>query len=321
MSSIRRVPWSTLLRIAGSVIGVALLVYLLASQDWEQIRRLFVQIGLGRLLAALGLTLCSRLAVAGRWHMLLRGARAPVHRRDSLEITFAGLFASNFLPTTIGGDIVRLAGAFQLEFDKAVSTASLIVDRLVGMAGMALALPIGLAVGLRELSGLLALGAGSWLVPLATSGVEEHPGWLRRAARRVRSAGNRVLRALGIWARQPRSLLASLGFTLLHMAFLFASMAILLSAMDESMPFLTIAGLWSLVYFITLFPVSINGLGVQEVALTAVFTQLGGISTQAALVLAVCVRLLAMLASLPGAFYIGRVLPGTGEARKVSEAS
>ena len=38
-------------------------------------------------------------------------------------------------------------------------------------------------------------------------------------------------------------------------------------------------------YFITLFPVSINGLGLQEVALTAIFTELGGISTQAALVL------------------------------------
>jgi len=315
----RRVPWSTLLRIAGSVAGVGLLVYLLANQDWEQIRRLFVQIGWGRLLAALGLTLCSRLAVAGRWHVLLRGARAPVHVRDSLEITFAGLFASNFLPTTIGGDVVRLAGAFQLEIDKAVSTASLIVDRLVGMAGMALALPVGLAAGMRELSGLLALGTGPWLLALATSEGDQ-PGWLKRAGRRVRSAAQRVLRALGIWARQPRSLLASLGFTLLHMALLFSSIAILLSAMGESMTVLSIAGLWSLVYFITLFPVSINGLGLQEVALTAIFTELGGISTQAALVLAVCLRLLAMLASLPGAFFIGRVLPGAREAQQVSEA-
>jgi hypothetical protein len=184
---------------------------------------------------------------------------------------------------------------------------------------MALVLPIGLAAGFRQLAGLIAYSASPWVVGLALGG-EEHPGWLRRVARRVRSAAARVLRALGIWVREPRSLLASLGFTLLHMIFLFSSIAILLSAMGEPMPLLTIAGLWSLVYFITLFPVSINGLGVQEVALTAVFTQLGGISTQAALVLAVCMRLLAMLASLPGAFFIGRVLPGTREARQATES-
>lgn len=319
MTRVRRLPWSTVLRVTGSVAGVGLLLYLLASQDWEQIRRLFAQIGWGRLLLALGLTFCSRLVVAGRWHALLRGAQAPIRARDTLEITFAGLFASNFLPTTVGGDVVRLAGAFQLRIDKAVSTASLIVDRLVGMAGMALALPIGLIAGYRELSGVWAPASGAWLAAAVTA-EGERPGWLKRVARKVRSAGNRVLRALGIWLRQPRSLLAALGFTLLHMLFLFSSIALLLSAMGESLGVLTIAGLWSLVYFITLFPISINGLGLQEVALTAVFTQLGGISTQAALVLAVCLRLLAMVASLPGAFFLGRVLPGTGEARMASEA-
>lgn len=319
MSSTRRVSWSTVLRVAGSVAGVGLLVYLLASQDWTQIRQLFAMIGWGRLLLALGLTVCSRLVVAGRWHVLLRGADAPVRVRESLEITFAGLFASNFLPTTIGGDIVRLAGAFQLEIDKAVSTASLIVDRLVGMAGMALVLPIGLAAGIRELTALFALSASPGLGALGTAG-DDQPGWVKRAIRKVRSAGRRVLRALGIWIKRPRSLAASLGFTLLHMLFLFTSIAILLTAMGESIAFLTIAGLWSVVYFITLFPVSINGLGLQEVALTAVFTQVGGISTQAALVLAVCLRVLAMLASLPGAFFIGRVLPRTGEARQASES-
>lgn len=319
MSSVRKISWSTLLRIAGSVAGVGLLAYLLANQDWKQIQRLFAQIGWLRLLAALGLTLCSRLAVAGRWHALLRGARAPIRFKDSLEITFAGLFASNFLPTTIGGDIVRLSGAFQLEIDKAVSAASLIVDRLVGMAGMALVLPIGLAAGIQQLSVLFAASAPS---PALLAGAAAAPqvSWLRRAANRIRSAGMRVLRAIGLWIHAPRSLLSAMGFTLLHMAFLFISISILLTAMGQTLSLLMIAGLWSLVYFITLFPISINGLGLQEVALTAVFIQLGGISTQAALVLAVCLRLLAMLASLPGAFYLGRVLPGTREAQRASEA-
>ena len=64
--------------------------------------------------------------------------------RQSTHLTFAMLFASNFLPTTIGGDVVRLAGALRLGFDQAISVASLVVDRLVGMTGMAMALLLGL---------------------------------------------------------------------------------------------------------------------------------------------------------------------------------
>ncbi|MCK7481603.1 MAG: flippase-like domain-containing protein [Candidatus Moduliflexus flocculans] len=56
--------------------------------------------------------------------------------KDSASLTFTGLFASNFLPTTIGGDVVRLAGAMQMGFDRAVCLASIAADRLIGMAGM-----------------------------------------------------------------------------------------------------------------------------------------------------------------------------------------
>jgi len=61
---------------------------------------------------------------------------------ETLRLTFAGLFANNFLPSTVGGDVVRLAGAMQARYDSAISAASLVIDRLVGMAGMTLFLPL-----------------------------------------------------------------------------------------------------------------------------------------------------------------------------------
>ena len=88
----------------------------------------------------------SRLAVAGRWHVLMHSAGTGIIPRQSIRLTFAMLFASNFLPTTIGGDVVRYAGAVRLGFDNAISLASLVVDRLVGMTGMAMALPFGIPI-------------------------------------------------------------------------------------------------------------------------------------------------------------------------------
>ena len=93
------------------------------------------------------------------------------------------------------------------------------------------------------------------------------------------------------------------------MALLFGTILLLLDGMGAPSTFFAVAGAWSLVYFITLFPISLNGLGVQEVALTFIFTRLLGLPTDVVLVLAVSIRLLQMLASLPGAFFLGRLLP------------
>ncbi len=80
--------------------------------------------------------------------------------------------------------------------------------------------------------------------------------------------------------------------------------------MSDPMPVWLIAGLWSFVYLITLVPISINGYGVQEVALTLMFTNIGGISLKSGLTIAVLVRTMQMLASLPGAAYVPSILVG-----------
>jgi uncharacterized membrane protein YbhN (UPF0104 family) len=292
------------LRLGGTVLAAALLVFLLREQSWREIAGAVQRIGWGRLGAALALTLLSRLAVTGRWHVLLRSAREPAEWSQSLRLTFAGLFASNFLPTTIGGDVVRLAGAVQLRMDAAVSTASLVADRLIGMAGMALALPWGLArlaaVGLQALltshpHGPAAAAAGGALS-------------IGRVWGRVFAFARKTLANFGLWTGQPRALGLALLFTLLHQVFLFSSIWLLLEGMGEPIPWLEVAGIWSLVYFITLLPVSINGYGLQEVSTTLLYARLGGISIEAAVAVALLVRTLQMLASLPGAAFIPGIL-------------
>ena len=116
----------------------------MTKEGWGDILIAFQQAALWRLGLIILLTLISRLAVAGRWHTLLRGADIQTTYLQTVRITFAGLFASNFLPTTIGGDVVRLGGAIRMGYDRALVLASLVVDRLVGMAGMAMAAPLAL---------------------------------------------------------------------------------------------------------------------------------------------------------------------------------
>ncbi len=250
-----------------------------------------------RFVLAVALVMISRFAVAGRWHVLMTSAGTGITPRQSIRITFAGFFASNFLPTTIGGDVVRLAGAVRLGFDQAISLASLVVDRLVGLAGMAMALPFGVPAYLHHLNNpsTTSLAAVPWLNPLA---------------QKIRRFLLDLIQALQVWLKRPISLLGSLAFTWVHMLCTFGMVSLLLGGMGEHISFWTVMGLSSATYFITLLPVSINGLGVQELVMSYLYVSLGGISHSSGFTLALLYRILQMLASLPGALFIPDILAG-----------
>ncbi len=293
------------LRWVGTLLSVGVLIYLLASQGWREIGQALAKLSLWRVSLALLLMFGSRLAVTLRWHVLLRSAGVCIPFSRSLRLTFSGLFASNVLPTTIGGDVFRLAGAVQTKLDAATITASLIADRLIGMAGMAMALPFGVPAWLelrqewfswqRLTFAGLALGVTS---PF------------NRIFERMVCFLRETLQTLGIWRKRRRALIISLGWTWVHMLCLFGSLALLFEGLGEPLALWKIGGLWSLVYFVTLIPISINGYGLQEISLTVIFSTAGGISQAAGLTVALLIRLLTMLASLPGAFFVPSILSG-----------
>lgn len=287
------------LRLLGTLLAAGLLGFWLL-QNWADVVEAFQKVGWSGLLMAFGLTMLSRLSTVGRWHTLLRSAEVPVSPRQSLSLTFAGLFAANFLPTTVGGDLVRFAGGVKLGFDGAVVAASLVADRLVGMAGMATALPLGLYQFL------------STPLPAAPAASVALPALLQRPAQwawaRFMKVWHSLLHALRLWFKRPRGLLVAYLFTWGHMLAVFLSVWILFQRMGETIPLWLVAGCWTMSYFPTLLPVSINGLGVQELTLTFFFVNYGGVSLPAALAMAALMRLLPALASLPGAFFVPGLL-------------
>lgn len=288
-----------LLRTAGTLLALVLLVYLLSQQGWDEILAALRQISASHLLLALGLMILSRLAVVGRWHILLVSSGLEISFWQTLRITFAGLFASNFLPTTIGGDVVRLAGAVQQRLDAAIAAASLIVDRLVGLAGMLLAVPFSIpGVIQTDLFHNLPTGNQPIFMGLMAWGP------VQKAVNLVK----RLLNATGIWLRQPRSLLISLAYTWINMLCLFGILDLLLADLEKPVSYWLIGGLYALVYLFTLIPISINGYGLQEVSMTFLFNQVAGIPLPSALTTALLFRTLMIATSLPGALFIPGML-------------
>lgn len=246
----------------------------------------------------------SRIAVTLRWHVLLLSGGIKIHFKDSLALTFMGLFATNFLPTTIGGDVVRLVGVMQMGYDRAVSLASLAADRLIGMAGMAMTVPIGVAYSWNILQS----------IPIAISFFARFDK-LIAFFRRMPSMFNkliaffkRTLSTFSIWFRKPTSLLAALAFTWIHMLCLFGSIYIFVDNLGAHTSFWMIAGLWSITYFITLLPPSINGYGVQEAAFTILLSEVVGFVPSVAATIALLIRAYFLISSLPGAIFLPSIL-------------
>jgi len=122
-----------------------------------------------------------------------------------------------------------------------------------------------------------------------------------------------------LWKASPMGLLASYLCTLVIMLCLFSNIWILLHALGEGIGFGQVAGLWSFTYFITLIPISINGLGLQEVSMTFIYVSLGGLATEHVLAVAVLVRALATLVSIPGAFFLPQTIGRSGTGNTPAE--
>jgi uncharacterized membrane protein YbhN (UPF0104 family) len=278
-----------LLQLTGTFLAVFLIYLLIKDKGWDEILAALQTIDLWDLLLVAVFFSISRLATAARWHVLLRAADVKIKFRDTLSLTFTGLFASNFLPTTIGGDAVKLAGIMQMGFDRAICLASLAADRLVGMLGMSMAAPLGLVYSWNTLF------AGA---PAAAAAFLRGPfDFLKR-----------TLGSFSLWYRKPGSVLFSLFLTWVHMLCLFASIAIFVRDLDTPISFWMIAGLWSLTYFITLIPISINGLGVQELSFTFLMSNVAGLSPQNSLTVAILIRAYFLFSSLPGAAFLPSVM-------------
>ena len=261
-------------QLAGTLLAVRLLYVLLKDDGWNEIVNAFKKIKTTDLLWVALLFLISRTSMALRWHVLLRSGGVDMHVKDSISLTYTGLFASNFLPSTIGGDVVKLAGAMQMGYDRAVCLASIAADRLVGMAGMTMVLPIGVA--------------HSWsLLGTTTPASFSAAAWFKRPLAFLK----RTFFVFKLWLKKPFSLLGSLAFTWIHMLCLFGSIYIFVNDLGSHVSFWMVAGLWSLTYFITLVPISINGYGLQELSFTFFMSNVAGLTPAVSLSVAVLIRI------------------------------
>lgn len=261
---------------------------------------------------ALVLTFVAVVVSAVRWREVLDalGLHAPFRRL--LSLYFAGQFMGNVLPSTIGGDALRVSRLSRDTGEPPTTFASVVLERLTGWIVLPVITLTGLLVnpGLRQLGRASTIAftvATATLVLLVTvvaltratnSGLEErlehNDGW-RRFTTAVRLGIDRLSHEPSATAR---ILAASLSYQLiLTGAALMAARALGLPAGVGPTAVLAFV---PAVLIAQVLPISISGLGVRE-GLFVLFLHPLGVPQSQAIALGLLLYLLNLVVSLLGA--------------------
>ncbi|MBC8448668.1 MAG: flippase-like domain-containing protein [Chloroflexi bacterium] len=294
------------------VISLALIAYLFTRVDLAEVGRALASARPGYFLVALLLYLAAITLNALRWQVLLRAQRIPAPLTALLEYTFVGVFFNNFLPANVGGDVMRGYGLARYTDRAADAAVSVIVDRIVGLLAFLTSAVVAALIAMRTTGQAnlrqLALAA---VITLGVVGL----GFLLLLSRRLRAWLERIFR----W--QPLLRLAPLYGRLsdafdayrhssgaLALAFLISLALVFLTnfvnwflaqALGGGISFLYICLLNPLIAFVLLIPTSIGGLGVMETAYI-LFFGLVGVPERLAFAVALLLRLIIYVSSLPG---------------------
>lgn len=140
--------------------GVGLMAVLLYYANPREVARSLAGASPGWLLTAIAVVIVDRLANAYRWLVLLRAIEPARHIAlgAAVRVFFVSGFIGSFLPGSVGGDAVRTLGLARLNVPPTDAFASVMVDRILGVASVLLMAAGSLViVGDRLPAGTLAL--------------------------------------------------------------------------------------------------------------------------------------------------------------------
>lgn len=277
--------------------------YLFTKIDFADVWRQAAGMDLGMAALSLLVLFVQYPISARRWHAVLRALAAPVGFGRVFLIYYIGCFFNLTLPSSVGGDAVRMWMARRGGLTVAASINSVILERVATVFGLVLLVAATQPLLLRRVPEL----PGTWVFPLLT--VLSALGILALTMLdRVPSRFGhwRLVRGLAAVARDARHLflrsgnaLGVLFWVLLGHANLSFTVYLLALALDIDVGVVDCMVLVPPVILFTTLPISISGWGVREGAMVVAFGFVG-VADHAALALSLLWGLSIILTSLPG---------------------
>lgn len=277
--SIRKRPAKALraaLPYAGSAIALYVLFHLLPGR---QVLRAIAGLPSYLWILVLSGYLAAHCVGTAKYRLVLGLAGAKLDYKQASRCYFAGLFGSLFLPSLIGGDLLRAALAARATRRKASVLLGSLADRILDFTALALLAIIGALLVPGRLDAQsrrpfvwlgVAVAAAAALLALAILLLPA-----RRLSYRMRRGLVRLRKAWRSMARRPMAVARALALGLcVQMCFILLSIK-LAEACGLHVAFRGWLFAWPLAKLSAAIPITQGGIGVREAALAALLLPFG----------------------------------------------
>jgi uncharacterized protein (TIRG00374 family) len=300
-------------------VSTALLGVLFAQSDVARLYAAVRRASWPWLSTALLLYLVMILTSAWRWNLLLGAQRVSVAGRTLVTSFLVATFFNSFLPSNIGGDVIRIRDTSKPAGSVGRATMIVVIDRVVGLLGLLLVAAVGATLaGLRVGGTVLPVRADVlWLAFILASAtfltMLVAPGAFVGVFRpgsfvydRLGTRLQRLVEVLAAFRSQPAALASCFAGAILAQAVLVAFYVAIAYSLNIPISPLHLAVLVPVSFVVQLLPVSVNGFGVREATFTYYFVALN-LPIESALVLSLLGAGLILLFSLSGGvLYVAR---------------
>lgn len=265
------------IRIGGSVLVLALLFSFLPL---EQLIEALSGFSTGIWLAGVSMYLGLHLIGVAKWRMLINAAGAKLSFAQAARCYYYGLFGNTYLPSVVGGDILRAGLAMKMSRSRSAVLMGSVVDRtidsvgLVAVAGIgALLAPMALDENSRSIfwgfAVLIAVAGGGMLVLLFTLPARRFGFQIRRKLVKVRQAVRSLLK------RPGKVFVALICVMVLQVSQVVMNVCLGRLAMIQHATFLMWLFVWPLAKLAAMAPLTQGGIGVREAVQGMLFVPFG----------------------------------------------
>lgn len=288
------------------VITVLLFILIFRSLDVDHRRLLetLQNINYGLLIPAILLQVISTLVASYRWYLIMHILQFGQSLFFYIGSYFKGTFFNQALPTSIGGDAIRILDAGMLGNGHKEAFYGVFIDRVIGLSGLMilnlvaiLLSPDLLPPGLQWVIGLIASGGVVGVVILL---LLRRIQWLTRF--KITRMFHHISNRMNLVYHSPKSAAVQTGLSLLIHLLTLGSVFLIGRSIGIELPFLTFLVLVPPALLLTIVPVSLAGWGVRETALIGLFKYVNGDET-VVLAMSMLFGLMLIIAALPGLYF------------------
>jgi uncharacterized protein (TIRG00374 family) len=274
----KKASLSKRLTVTGIKVSIsALLIYwILRKTNISEILGVMKSADMYLLVIAYSLLFVGNTVSTFRWKILLKAQGTDASFFYLFKSYLIGLFFSNLLPSTIGGDTVRIYDSWRIGRSKGKAVAVIFVDRLLGFFALVL-FALGALTVSRNLTRDFPI-LYFWLIPggvtmafviwLIFSQKQKIPGFLMKMKipfrKKIQSIMNRILDAFKAYQGNRVAPLKAFGLSLLLQTNVVIHYYIISRALDLQVPIYDYFLIIPLALFIMMIPISINAIGLRE---------------------------------------------------------